>query len=190
MRFGPTLCPSLRQGLNPVPPRRPAVLEVHELIHGHVREGDADRHLLLLRLAHRRAPGQRQVAPRVRAVRRPIVLGRLLEGPRLLVPLGSVGSEAFEALLAALLVEAGEGYGLAAGVDAIHERLLGSQLWLAAGQEERLDARPRTWSSNLADLGVVGHPVGAVIAALVEPRAVVVEAHAVAFAIVHDVNMI
>ena len=40
--------------------RRPAVLEVHELIHGDVGQGDADRHLLRLRLAHRRAPGQRQ----------------------------------------------------------------------------------------------------------------------------------
>src|SRR5580704_15453030 len=79
----------------PCPAAPTSCLEVHELIHGHVREGDADRHLLLLRLAHRRAPGQRQVAPRVRAVRGPIVLWRLLEGPRLLVPLGAVGSEAF-----------------------------------------------------------------------------------------------
>src|SRR3984957_8734933 len=56
LRFGPTLRPTLQSSLNPVPPRRPAVFEVHKLVHRHVREGDADRHLLLLRLAHRRAP--------------------------------------------------------------------------------------------------------------------------------------
>jgi len=36
-----------------------SVLEVHELIHGHVRQRDADRHLLRLRLTHRRAPRKR-----------------------------------------------------------------------------------------------------------------------------------
>src|SRR3984957_15744270 len=127
-----TLRPSLRRSLNPVPPRRPAVFEVHELIHGHVRGGDADRHLLLLRLTHRRAPGQRQVAPRVRAVRGPVVLWRLLEGPRLLVPLGSVGSEAFQALRAPLGVEPGEWDRLATRVDAFHQVLVWHQLRLAA----------------------------------------------------------
>src|SRR3984885_9350931 len=116
----------------PAPPRRPAVFEVHKLVHRHVREGDTDRHLLLLRLAHRRAPGQRQVAPRVRAVRGPIVLWRLLECPRLLIPLGAVGPEAFQALRATLGVEPREGYRLAAGVDAFHQVLVWRQRRLAA----------------------------------------------------------
>src|SRR4029077_16050881 len=64
------------------------------------------------------------------------------------------------------------------------------QLGLAAEAEERLDARPSTWRPYLTHLGVVGHPIGTVIAALVEPFAIVVEAHAVAFVIVHDVNVV
>ena len=35
------------QGLNPVLPCRPAVFDVHELVHGEVRQGEADGHLLL-----------------------------------------------------------------------------------------------------------------------------------------------
>ena len=64
------------------------------------------------------------------------------------------------------------------------------QLWLAAQRDERLDPRPSTRRSDFAHLGVVGHPVGAVITPRVEPLAVVVEAHAVAFVIVHYVEMI
>ena len=66
----------------------------------------------------------------------------------------------------------------------------GSQPGLAAQREERLDAGASTRRSNLANLRVVGHPVAAVIAALVEPFAVLVEAHAVAFVIVHTVNVV
>jgi hypothetical protein len=35
---GPTLGPSLRRSLNPILPRRPAVFDVHELIHRDVRQ--------------------------------------------------------------------------------------------------------------------------------------------------------
>jgi hypothetical protein len=52
------------------------------------------------------------------------VLGRLLECPRLLVPLGAVGSEAFETLSATLGVEPGKGDRLAASVDTFHQVLV------------------------------------------------------------------
>ena len=58
VRFGPTLRPSLRRLLNPVLPHRPAVLDVHELIYCDVRQREADRYLLRLRLAHRRAAAE------------------------------------------------------------------------------------------------------------------------------------
>jgi hypothetical protein len=47
--------------------------------------------------------------PRVRAVRGPVVLWRLLECSRVLVPLDAVGQEAFQTLRAALRVEPGKG---------------------------------------------------------------------------------
>ena len=190
LRFGPTLCPSLRRSLNPVLPHRPAVFEVHKLVHRHVREGDADRRLLLLRLTHRRAPRERQAAPRICAVRGPVVLGRLFERPGLLVPLGAVGAQALQTLRRVLLVEAGEGDGLTAGVDAVHQVLLWGKLGLTAEREERLDPRPSTRRSDFAHLGVVGHPVGAMIASIVEPLAIVIEALTVALVIVHDVEVI
>jgi len=104
--------------------------------------------------------------------------------------LGAVGPQALEALLGALLVEAREWYRLTAGVDAVHQRLLGCKLGLAAEGEQRLDARPSTGCSNLTHLRFVGHLVGAVIAALVEPVAIVVEALTVALVIVHDVEVV
>ena len=110
--------------------------------------------------------------------------------PHLLIPLDAVGAQAFEALQRARLVEAREGNGLAASVDAVHQRLLWGQLGLAAEAEERLDARPSAWRPYLMHLGVVGHPVGAVIAPRVEPSTVVVEALTVALVIVHDVEVV
>src|SRR3984957_16228949 len=101
LRFGPTLRPSLRRSLNPVLPHRPTVLNVHELIYGDIGQREPDRQLLFLGLAHRSAPRERQAAPAVRAVRGPVVVGRLLEGPRLLVPLAAVGSPRLQALRAA-----------------------------------------------------------------------------------------
>jgi hypothetical protein len=118
------------------------------------------------------------------------VLGRLLEGSRLLVPLGAVGSKAFQALLGALLVEAGEGDRLATGVDALHQILVWRQLRLAAHRDERLDPRACSRRSSLAHLHVVRIPVDAVIAALVEPCAVVVEALTVALVVVHYVDVV
>ena len=41
LRFGPTLCPSMRRSLNPVLPYRPAIFDVHELIHRQVRQRQA-----------------------------------------------------------------------------------------------------------------------------------------------------
>jgi hypothetical protein len=70
------------------------------------------------------------------------VLGRLLEGARLLIPLSSVGTQALEALLCPLLVEAGERNGLATRVDAFHQVLVWHQLGLAAERYERLNPRP------------------------------------------------
>ncbi|HZZ22293.1 MAG TPA: hypothetical protein VFE60_06815, partial [Roseiarcus sp.] len=61
---------------------------------------------------------------------------------------------------------------------------------LAAQREERLDAGASTRRSNLANLRVVGHPVAAVIAALVEPCAVVVEALTVALVVVHHIEVV
>ena len=55
---------------------------------------------------------------------------------------------------------------------------------------ERLNPRARSRRSNLAHLRVVRHPVGAVIAPLVEPTAVVVEALTVALVIIHDVEVV
>jgi hypothetical protein len=52
-----------------------------------------------------------------------------------------------------------------------------------AGLNEHQALRPRAPSRH-------GHPIDAVIAPLVEPRAVVIKAHPVAFVIVHDVEMI
>jgi hypothetical protein len=118
------------------------------------------------------------------------VVGRLLEGPRLLVPLGAVGPETLKALLGAPLVEAREWDRLAGGVDAVHQRLLWSQRWLAPERDERLDPRARSRRSNLARLRVVGHPVGTVIATLVEPSAIVVKALAVALVIVDHVYVV
>jgi hypothetical protein len=60
------------------------------------------------------------------------VVGRLLECPRLLIPLGPVAPEAFPALRAPLRVEPRERDRLAAGVDSVHQRLVWSQLRLAA----------------------------------------------------------
>jgi hypothetical protein len=82
------------------------------------------------------------------------VLGRLLEGSHLLVPLDAIGSQRLEALRATPGVKAGEWNGPAAGVDAVHHRLLGGQLWLAAEGDERLYPRPRSWRSSLAELGL------------------------------------
>ena len=58
---------------NPFRPGRPAVLDVHELVHGQARQRDADRLLLGPGLTHRRAPGDRQIPPAVGAVRRPVM---------------------------------------------------------------------------------------------------------------------
>jgi hypothetical protein len=93
-RPGPFLCLAaavrdelVRGRLNPLLSHRPVVFQVMELVKGHARQRDADRLDLRLGLADRRAPGQRQIAPRVGAVRGPVVLWRLLEGASLLVPL-------------------------------------------------------------------------------------------------------
>ena len=115
---------------------------------------------------------------------------RLLERPCLLVPLGAVGSKAFQALRATLGVKTREGDRLAAGVDAVHQRLLWSQLGLAAQREQRLDPGACSRRSSLANLRVVGHPVGAVIATLVEPHAIVVEALTVALVVVHHIEVV
>src|ERR1700733_3605208 len=66
-------------------------------------------------------------------------------------------SEALQALRRARLVEAREGDRLAAGVDAVHQRLLWSQLGLAAQRDKRLDPGPGAWRSSLAHLRIVGH---------------------------------
>ena len=78
------------------------------------------------------------------------MLGRLLEGPRLLVPLGAVGPQALEALRRALLVEPREWDRLAAGVDAVHQIFVGRQLRLTTQQYQRLNPRARSRRSNLA----------------------------------------
>ena len=109
---------------------------------------------------------------------------RLLERPCLLVPLSAVGSKALQALRTTIGVEPREGDRLAARVDAVHQRLLWSQFGLAAQQRQRLDPRPSTRRSSLANLHVVGIPVSPVIVALVEPCAVVVEALTVALVII------
>ena len=43
----------------------PDIAGVHELIEAQVGQRNADRLLLLLRLTHGRAPGQRQISPRI-----------------------------------------------------------------------------------------------------------------------------
>src|ERR1700722_6132999 len=151
-----------------------------------VGQGYADRLLLLLRLTHRGAPRQRQISPRIRAVRGPVVLWRLLEGSRLFVPFGAIGSQRLQTLRATLGVEAGEGNRLSAGGDAVHHIPVRRAFRLAAQQDERLDPRTRSRRSSLAHLHVVGIPVSPVIAALVEPFAIVIEALTVALVIVHD----
>ena len=118
------------------------------------------------------------------------MLGRLLEGPRLLVPLGSIGSQRLQALRAALGVEPREWDRLAAGVDAVHQRLVGHKGGLAAQQDQRVDPHARSRRSSLAHLHVVGIPVSPVIAALVEPFAIVVEALTVALVVVHHIEVV
>jgi hypothetical protein len=56
-----------------------------------------------------RAPCKREAPPAIGAVGGPVVVRRLLEGPRLLVPLGAVASEAFQALRAPLGVDRAKG---------------------------------------------------------------------------------
>ena len=80
------------------------------------------------------------------------MLWRLPEGSRLLVPLGSIGSQRLQALCAALGVEPREWNRLAAGVDAFHQILVWRQLRLAAHRDERLDPRTRSRRSSLAHL--------------------------------------
>ena len=86
------------------------------------------------------------------------MLWRLLEGSRLFVPFGAIGSQRLQTLRATLGVEAGEGDRLAAGVDAVHQRLVGHQGGLAAQQYQRLNPRARSRRSSLANLHVVGIP--------------------------------
>jgi hypothetical protein len=69
--MAPDSLASARLWSNPFRPRRPAVLDVHELIHGQARQRDADRLPLQLGLTYRRPPRDRKVAPRIGAVRRP-----------------------------------------------------------------------------------------------------------------------
>ena len=67
------------------------------------------------------------------------MVGRLLEGSRLLVPLGALGPQALQALLGVLLVEPREWDRLAAGVDAVHQIFVGRQLRLTTQQHQRLN---------------------------------------------------
>jgi hypothetical protein len=97
---------------------------------------------------------------------------------RAFVPLGPVGSEAFQALRVPLCVEPRERDRLAASVDAFHQVFVRHQLGLAAHRDVRLDPRARSRRSSLAHLRVVRIPVGSAIAAL---GAVVVEALTGAF---------
>ena len=77
----PGIFPCWREGLNPVPPRRPAFFDVHELIHGHVRAfrvgwtpADAETAVLAryrdddLRALSRREPGSGRSSVELRAV--------------------------------------------------------------------------------------------------------------------------
>src|SRR5580693_10425829 len=109
-------------------------------------------------------------------MRGPAVVGRLLEGASLLVPLGAIGPQRLAALRGARLVEPREWDRLAAGVDAVHQIFVGRQLRLTTQQYQRLNPRARSRRSSLANLHVVGIPVSPVVAALVEPFAIVIEA--------------
>ena len=51
--------------LDPHPLLIVSVFDIHELIETQVGQRNTDRQLLLLRLTHRRAPGQRQISPRI-----------------------------------------------------------------------------------------------------------------------------
>jgi len=74
----------------------------------------------------------------------------------------------FQALRRALLVEACERDRFAAGVNAVHQRLVRHQGRLAAQQRRRLDPGARSGRARHAHLYVWRMPVGAVIARFAE----------------------
>ena len=118
----------------------------------------------------------------------PVVARSVLERPRLLVEVRTILPQGLKPFCA-LTIEPDRPERQAQRVDAVHDLVVGHQLWLAAKPLQRLDARAAR--AQLAHPGVMRHVIGAVLVGLAfQHRDVMAERLAVVLIGVDDAQLV